>query len=173
MDPAVYGRSTLEGASFLVSSAYGDPRLHGRAFQPRLSGLTCEFLHIWIIAVAGPRAFRLDEYGRLELSLSPRLPGWLFTEKTSVRRYYDMQKAWREENVPENAFAFKLLGRTLVVYHNRARKPTYGPDGVRPSVYRLEYRDGRNVETQGDSVSGPDAEAVRRGDVRRIDVVLS
>ena len=47
LDPAVYGRSTLEGASFVVSSAYPDSRFHGRAFQPRLSGMTTEFISMW------------------------------------------------------------------------------------------------------------------------------
>ncbi|MFH1725672.1 MAG: cellobiose phosphorylase [Elusimicrobiota bacterium] len=171
MDPAAYGRSTLEGASFIVSSAYADPRLHGRAFQPRLSGITCEFLHIWILAAAGPRPLREGAGGRLELALEPRLPGWLFTRRRCVRRWHDAQDGWLDVEVPANAFAFKLLGRTLVVYHNPARKPTYGPKGARPASYRLEYRDGRTVEAAG-AVASPHAEAVREGAVRRIDVTL-
>ena len=43
LDPTVYGRSTLEGASFIVSSAYPDERFNGRTFQLRLSGMTAAF----------------------------------------------------------------------------------------------------------------------------------
>ena len=172
MDPAVYGRSTLEGASFIVSSAYPDPRLHGRAFQPRLSGMTSEFLNIWILAVGGTRPFRIGAHGRLELALEPRLPGWLFTDRGCVRRYYDPQDGWGEVKLPKNVFAFKLLSRALVVYHNKRRKPTYGRAGARPVAYRLEYRDGRTVEIGGKSIAGPHPEAVRQGTVRRIDITL-
>jgi len=172
MDPAVYGRSTLEGASFVVSSAYPDPRLHGRAFQPRLSGLTSEFLNIWMLAVAGEQPLRIGAHGQLELALKPRLPGWLFTNHACVRSYYDLKEGWCDMNVQRNSFAFKLLGRVLVVYHNEKRKPTFGPRGVKPVLYRLEYRDRMLVEHRGHSLTGPHPEAIRKGAVRRIDVTL-
>jgi hypothetical protein len=172
MDPEVYGRSTLEGASFIVSSAYADPRLHGRAFQPRLSGITCEFLHIWILAVAGEHPFRLSPGGELELALEPRLPGWLFTEAACQRRYRDHADGWLAVEIPKNAFAFKLLDRALVVYHDASRAPTYGPDGVCPVAYQLMYRDGRTIDITGATVAATHARAIRDGLVRRIDVTL-
>jgi len=172
MDPVVYGRSTLEGASFIVSSAYADPRLHGRAFQPRLSGITCELLHIWVLAVAGEHPFALAADGALELALEPRLPAWLFTTAPTTRRYHDRTDGWRDLEVPEKAFAFKLLDRALVVYRAATKAPTYGPDGVRPVAHRLEYRDGRVAEIAGARVGGAHARAVRDGLVRRIDVTL-
>ncbi|MFH2203967.1 MAG: hypothetical protein ABIJ96_12680 [Elusimicrobiota bacterium] len=172
MDPAVYKRSTLEGASFLVSSAYVDPRLHGRAFQPRLSGLTCEFLHMWILAVAGERPFRTGEDGGLELAFEPRLPDWLFTKEASTRPYTDPQDGWTELAVPKNAFAFKFLGHTAIVYHNEKRRSTYGPRAARPGSYRCLLRSGRVEEVVGDCLRGELAAAVRRGEVRRIDAYL-
>jgi len=172
MDPEVYGRSTLEGASFIVSSAYADPRLHGRAYQPRLSGITCEFLHIWILAVAGPGPFHVGREGGLELALEPRLPGWLFTDKRGRREYHDPRLGWINVDIPAGAFAFKLMGRVLVVYHNPSRKPTYGKSGVRPVSYRLQHSDGREIDVQGPVVTGELARAVRGGDIRRIDVAL-
>lgn len=173
LDPATYGRSTLEGASFIVSSAYADPRLHGRAFQPRLSGITCEFLHIWILAVAGERPFQVDARGRLELALAPRLPGWLFTEAPTTRAYHDRVSGWTQLRIPAGAFAFRFMNRALVVYHNAARRPTYGRRGVAPARYRLTYRDRRVVEVAGATVPEPHASAVRDGEVARIDVTLA
>ncbi len=172
MDPEVYGRSTLEGASFIVSSAYADPRLHGRAFQPRLSGITCEFLHMWIVAVAGERPFRL-EGTELRFALEPRLPGWLFTEEPSRRRYHDPTSGWSEVELGQGSFAFKLLGHTLVVYDNRERLDTFGADGCTVTAYRLSYRDGTSVEENASGLGSEHAAAVRDGSVRRIDVTLA
>ena len=172
MDPAVYGRSTLEGASFIVSSAYADPRLHGRAFQPRLSGITCEYLHMWVLAVAGEAPFTLDRQGKLELALEPRLPGWLFTTEETRREYFDPRDGWTELTIPENSFAFKFLGRTLVVYENEKRKNTFGRTGAKPKGFTLSYRNGRSFKVNGKSVPARHARAVRNGEVSRIDVTL-
>ena len=53
LDPAVYGRSTLENSSFIASSVNPDPHVHGRGFVARLSGSTAEFLSMWITMMAG------------------------------------------------------------------------------------------------------------------------
>ena len=172
LDPTVYGRSTLEGASFIVSSAYPDERFHGRAFQPRLSGMTTEFISMWILALVGSQPFRVAEHGRLTLTLEPRLPDWLFTERETTRRYHDPLDGWRDVSIPENALAFKLLGRVLVVYRNPRRRRTWGARGVQPKAYRLEYRDGRAAELEEAALAGAHAEAVREGAVQRIDVTL-
>ena len=172
LDPAVYGRSTLEGASFVVSSAYPDARFHGRAFQPRLSGMTTEFISMWLLALVGPRPFRVSGNGPLTLILEPRLPEWLFTERETTRRYHDPRDGWRQVSVPKDALAFKLLGCVLVVYRNPRRRRTWGARGVRPIAYRLDYRSGEVVELACATVVGAHAEAVRDGAVRRIDVTL-
>jgi hypothetical protein len=172
MDPTVYGRSTLEGASFIVSSAYADPALVGRAFQPRLSGITCEYLHMWILAVAGEHPFALDRTGKLEMCLQPRLPGWLFTTDETRREYFDPRDGWTELTIPPGCFAFKLLGRTLVVYENEKRKNTFGKGGAKPRAYALFYRNGRTVRVNGQTVPLRHARAVRNGEVSRIDVTL-
>ena len=172
LDPTVYGRSTLEGASFIVSSAYPDERFHGRAFQPRLSGMTTEFISMWILALVGPQPFRVAENGRLTLTLEPGLPDWLFTERETTRRYHDPLDGWCDVSIPENALAFKLLGRVLVVYRNPRRRRTWGARGVQPKAYRLEYRDGRAAELEAAALAGAHAEAVRDGAVQRIDVTL-
>ena len=172
MDPAVYGRSTLEGASFIVSSAFADPQLHGRAFQPRLSGITCEYLHIWMLAVAGEHPFRLDRQGKLELCLEPRLPGWLFTKEPERREYFDAREGWTTLGFGAGIFAYKLLGHTLVVYENKNAKDTFGVGAARPRSYALTLRSGKSVRVAGKSLPARWAKAVRSGEVSRIDVVL-
>ncbi|MFC1522813.1 hypothetical protein ACFL6Y_10435 [Elusimicrobiota bacterium] len=172
VNPTMYGRSILEGASFIVSSAFADPRYHGRAYQPRLSGLTCEFIQMWTTATAGSRPFKLDEIGFLEFSLEPRLPGWLFTNEPVSRTYFDMVDGWTQIEIPKDAFAFKLMSRTLVVYHNPMRKPTYGQDGVSPVKYSFMHRNGSASEAMGTSVSTPYSTAIRNGDIKRIDIEL-
>ena len=166
------GRSTLEGASFIVSSAYADPRLHGRAFQPRLSGITNEMLHIWTLAVAGPRPFRLDEGGRLSLALEPRLPGWLFTEAPVERSFIDSGGRRVRVKVPANAFAFRFLGRCAVTYENPSRRDTWGRRGAAPVRWKLKDAAGKAVTVDGPVLPQRLARQVRAGDVARMTVRL-
>jgi hypothetical protein len=168
MDPQVYGRSILEGASFVVSSAFADPKHHGQAFQPRLSGITCEFVHIWTLMTAGPRPFRLSAEGALQLVLEPRLAGWLFTSRRTVRPYRDVERGRMSLTVPKNAFAFQFLGHTLVIYRNPRRKNTYGKRGARVLGYALQTRGGETLEVAGDVLGPEHAQRVRAGEVARI-----
>ena len=173
IDPGTYGRSTLENCSFIVSSAFPDEKLHGQAFQPRLSGVTCEMMHMWAILVAGERPFYLDEDSALRLRLQPILPEWLFTKAGGTYRFWDDETGWRKIAVPENCFAFRFLGSTAVVYHNEARKATFGKDGARAVSYTLKYRDGSTVSVSGDSLEAPRATDVRERRVRQMDVALA
>lgn len=84
MDPEVYGRSPLEAASFIVSSAYPDDRLHGSGFLARLSGSTAEFLSMWALMFQGPKPFFVNDDGELNLRFEPALPSWLFNEEDTV-----------------------------------------------------------------------------------------
>jgi hypothetical protein len=61
MDNKVYGRSPLEAASFIVSSAFPDAKLHGASFLARLSGSTAEMLSIWAYMMFGPAPFSLSD----------------------------------------------------------------------------------------------------------------
>jgi hypothetical protein len=173
LEPETYGRSILENCSFIVSSVFPDPRMHGQAFQPRLSGVTCEFLDIWANMVAGEQPFFLDDDGELRLSLQPILPDWFFTTADGSHRYWDMVDGWVEVDIPENCFAFKFIGRTLVIYHNPERKPTYGTDGVRPTAYTLTHVDGSTVSSDGDTLDASLSTAIREGRIRQIDVILA
>jgi deoxycytidine triphosphate deaminase len=172
MEPKVYGRSTLENCSFIVSSAFPDPGLHGKAFQPRLSGVTAEWLEIWTLIVAGIHPFRLDSSGALQLALEPLLPDWLFTEKVDSYRYWDRGTGWEEVAIPSNSFAFRFLGQTLVIYHNPERKSTFGSKAAAISSCAFTYRNGESLKESGPSFSDRHARSVREGKVRRMDVIL-
>ncbi|KAG5184532.1 hypothetical protein JKP88DRAFT_48182 [Tribonema minus] len=106
MDPAVFGRSPLEAASFIVSSFYPDDRLHGTGFLARLSGSTAEFLSMWHLMMQGPTPFVLDaKTGELNLKLEPALPSWLFKDDGTV--------------------SFMFLGGVTVTYHNPQKLDTW------------------------------------------------
>jgi hypothetical protein len=152
MDPTVYGRSPLEAASFIVSSAFPDPKLHGASFLARLSGSTAEFLSMWALMFAGPTPFAVSEgTGALQLRLQPALPGWLFTEE-------------------EGTASFTFLGSTKVTYHNTARANTWGATPVR---YEVRGVDGQVSAVQGAFVEGALAESVRSGAVTAVDVFFA
>ncbi len=171
--PERYGRSVLENSSFLVSSVHEDAGLHGRGFVARLSGSTAEFLHIWLLMMAGRRPFFLDDRGRLGLRLHPILPGRLFTDRETVVTFKEGDR-WRRIDLPAGVCAFRFLDRTLIVYHNPARRDTFGRRGVRPRVYVMEFFGKRRVEhLETETLPEARARAVREGRVRRIDVHLA
>ena len=173
LDPEVYGRSILETSSYIVSSDFPDEKLHGRGFQPRLSGSTCEALHMWTLMVAGENPFFLSAEGQLGLQLRPILPGRLFTQEERTCQLYDMHGEWTTVVIPRNAFGFRFIGKSLVVYHNAQRKDTFGEAAAQVVSYRLEYHDGRQETVSGGVLGASNARDVREGRVDRIDVDLS
>ncbi|MGW8226906.1 MAG: cellobiose phosphorylase, partial [Anaerolineales bacterium] len=150
MDPQVYGRSTLENCSFIVSSAHPDKSLHGAGFVARLSGVAAEFLSIWQIMMAGKNPFYCRD-DQLFLSFKPVLPGWLFTESGTV--------------------SFTFLGQTTITYHNPERIDTYQP-GMGQHQVVLHMADEQKVTIEKDVIAPPYAKMVRAGQVRSIDIFL-
>jgi len=148
LDPQIYGRSTLENSSFLVSSAFPDATLHGAGFVARLSGSTAEFLSIWSLMMTGEKPFFM-QHGELCLSLRPALPGWLFPLKGEL--------------------SFCFLGRCTVTYHNLQRRDIFGDS---PLAQRMELTTeaGQRIDMVGNLLSSPYAEMVRIGQVKRLDV---
>ena len=171
LDPAVYGRSPLEGSSFIVSSAYPDASEHGRGYQPRLSGMTAEFISIWLMATVGPRPFRVTD-GILEFAPEPSLPGWLFTDEPGTAKAFDPVDGFSEIDLPAGSFGFRFMGGGLCVYANRSRRDTYGPDGARPTAFEIEFQDGRTSTVEGPILAGGDAVALRAGEVRFLRILL-
>ncbi|MGN7764715.1 cellobiose phosphorylase [Paenibacillus sp. 22594] len=151
LDPAVYGRSTLENSSFIATGGNPDPGTHGRGFVARLSGSTAEFLSMWRTMMAGSRVFSVVD-GELALSFAPALPSWLFDEQGEV--------------------SFTFLGKTRVTYHNPRHLNTFGEGGASIRSLALTYRDGTVSRITGSLLRGTEAEALRRGDVIEIRAVL-
>lgn len=148
MDPAQYGRSTLENCSYLASSAHPDPDLHGRGFAARLSGSTAEMLEIWSVMTVGRQPFSVRR-GCLCLEFSPTLPGWLFDAAGEL--------------------AFTFLGRVGVVYHNPSRAPLCA-DTARAARIRASCGGSSLFEGTGGCLRGARALAVREGRADRLDV---
>ncbi|MEX2322403.1 MAG: hypothetical protein WEA29_01365 [Acidimicrobiia bacterium] len=167
LDPATYGRSPLEGVSFIVSSLHPDPAEHGRGYQPRLSGVTAEFLHIWMLATVGRRPFRLVE-GSLRFGVEPALPGDLFTTEAITRRVTSRDGSISTVKFPAGVVATRILGDVFLVLSNPGRADTYGKGAARVAGYRLDHRDGSTTEIDGPEVGAPHAEAVRRRSVHTV-----
>ncbi|MHC1572696.1 MAG: hypothetical protein ACXQTL_08170 [Methanosarcinales archaeon] len=170
--PEIYGRSILENSSFIVSSAFPDAELHGRGFQPRLTGASAELINMWIIMTAGEHPFFVDKRGSLKLKLEPKLPNWLFTEKKEICRRYTGKVEKIELIIPKNSFAFKFLGKTIVIYHNEKRKNTFGEDKAKITHYILKYNDGKTCRIEGDTLPAKLANDTRKGQITRIDAFL-
>ncbi|AIQ50427.1 hypothetical protein [Paenibacillus sp. FSL R7-0331] len=147
LDPAVYGRSTLENSSFISTGGNPDPLTHGRGFVARLSGSTAEFLSMWRTMMAGSRMFAYED-GELTLELAPALPGWLFNELDELM--------------------FTFLGGTEVTYHNPRRADTYGAERAVIGQLTLTYSDGSSRQADGALLRGAEAEALRRGEITAI-----
>lgn len=141
LDPAVYGRSTLENSSFIASSRNPDPSTHGRGFVARLSGSTTEVMSMWSTMMAGEHPFIMKD-GALTFRLCPTLTGWLFDEEGKV--------------------SFYMCSDTKITYVNAQRKNTYGKDGV--SVKNMII-DGISY---GTALTGELAEKVRSGGINEI-----
>jgi len=149
MDPEVLGRSPLEAASFIVSSAFPDTSLHGSGFLARLSGSTAEFLSMWNHMMVGATPFSLDpSTKKLQLSLSPAIASWL----------------WRSDGT----LVFKFLGAVQVTYVMAAKKNSWEAS---VKSYVLEGPGGQTT-VLGPTVPSPIAEDVRSLKYSAITVTL-
>jgi len=148
MDNDVYGRSPLEAASFIVSSAFPDPKLHGASFLARLSGSTAEFLSMWAILFFGNQPFFVDSAGTLSLSFHPVLPGWFFKKDDTVSSTF--------------------LGAVKVTYHNPKHLDTW-TISPKYATYTPSVG-GKPVSVDGGVFTAGLAEAIRSLTITEIDV---
>jgi hypothetical protein len=172
MDPAVYGRCILENSSFIASSANPNKAIHGNGFVARLSGSTAEFVHILSLMTLGERPFTVTGEGELQLKFEPVLPKWLFTDREQKAQIWrdGKQETWV---TPAKAFTCTFLGDVRLMYRNTRKGDTFGPKAVKPqSITLINDRQGKTIEVQGDTVSGPLAEMIRDRQFNRIEVEL-
>jgi hypothetical protein len=148
MDAGIYGRSPLENSSFIVSSVHPDQALHGRGFVARLSGATAEFLSMWFTMMTGGKPYSLGKDGKLSLSFSPKLRGWLFPK--------------------DGILTFRFLGHTHVRIHNPALQDTWH---LTPQGYSL-HTPGGEIHLSGQQIDEPYASKVRAGRIKQVDIYL-
>ncbi len=168
-DPEIYGRSILENSSFIMSSSNPDIDNHGRGYVARLSGSTAEFLNIWTVMAFGTNPFKIGK-GKLIFKPEPVLKGDFFTTGVEEVQIYLAGKL-EKFLIPENAFACCLFGKTLIVYHNPARKDTY--DNTVIEGFRLMMDKGEVKTINGSELDSLYAESLRDGRVKRLDIYLS
>jgi len=160
MDPKVYGRSLMECSSFIASSAFPDPALHGEGFVARLSGSTAEFMNMWKLMFLGSKLFYLNDNGDVEMQLVPVLPSWLFEDEASE------SDAQLDED-GNHIISFKLFKKILVTYHNPGAKDIFD---VPPKKYEIEMTDGTVTIIDGPVIPTDLALAIRRmSSVKSID----
>ena len=134
--PEVYGRSPLENSSFIASSRFPDPKVHGVGFVARLSGATAEWISMVLHMGLGAAPFRLVD-SALRFEPRPTLADWLFTTQPAGGFGVD-------------SFGFRLFGQTWIVYSNPKRRATFGPGAVVPLSFELRYANGsRRTHTGG------------------------
>ncbi len=166
MTPRIYRRSIFENVSFIVSGAFPDEKLHGQGFQPRLSGVTGEMVNIWILMTAGRQPFFVKN-GQLGFTLNPILPSWLFTTENR-----EINQDGQRIELPSNSFAFRLFGKTDVIYINPLRKNTYEKNKAEIVEYELEYHDGEKRKVNEKVIASPVSLHIREGKLKRIKAIL-
>ncbi len=148
MDPEVYGRSPLEAASFIVSSAFPDTTLHGSGFLARLSGSTAEMLSMWSIMFMGQKPFFVNDNNELNLRFRPALPEMLFGEMKIV--------------------SFMFLGKVKVEIVNPTGEDTWKLGNIKSAI--LEDLDfiKTTLQLEDGVIPSPYAESIRSGKVASI-----
>jgi hypothetical protein len=151
MDPEVYGRPLTECSSFIASSAFPDPGIHGMGFLARLSGSTAEFMDIYQLMFYGPNMFYLNEDGNVEFQLVPALPSWLFFDESSDG----------DAIIAEGQYtvSFKLFGKIPITYYNPDGDNLYG---VPPKKYVISLNDGSTETIKDNFVPNKFALKIRR-----------
>jgi len=158
-DPKIYGRSPMENSSFIASSRFPDPAVHGAGFVARLTGATAEWISMVFYMGLGGNPFRVVDQ-KLRFEPQPQLADWLFAPKET-------------KEFARDTFGFKLFAKTWIVYKNPKRKSTFGPGAVRPKAYEAHYFDGRNVQHSDAFLPAPLARDLRDGKLIRLTIDLA
>jgi len=149
MEPVTYGRSLMECSSFIASSAFPNPSMHGRGFLPRLSGSTAEFLSIYILMMMGSELFFVDKNGDLNFQIKPALPLWLFESDTDDT----------SSTSAELSITYKLFASIDVTIHNSKKENIFG---INPDSYKLVLADGKEISIDDGFIGSEYADSIRR-----------
>ncbi len=155
MDPDIYGRSILENSSFIASSANPNESVHGKGFVARLSGSTIEFLSMWKMIMFGPKPFRLTN-NELTFKLEPLIPSYLIPD---------------QESTESNTISARFMASTDIIYHLDGIRD-YIPGEYTVSKMVLTDNNDDITEILGAIITSADAESVRGGKYKSIDVYL-
>lgn len=150
LDSGVYGRSTLENCSFLVSSANSNRKLWGHGYVSRLSGATAEFLEMWQVMMFGVRPFQMQG-GELSCSFTPAIPGFLVPSSGKVE--------------------CTAFGCVRVTY-NFEKSADVIPGQYETECIRVTYGNGESKLILGGILNGKDAQMLRAGEMLRLDIVV-
>ncbi len=155
-DPKTYGRSIFENSSFIASSSFPDPSIHGKGFVARLSGATSEFLSMIFFMFFGPKMFKMID-NQIVFSPDPVLPKEWFTVDDTLA-------------VGKNMMAVRLFG-VPIRYVNSRRKNTFGTGAVKPVKYEWIF-EGRFHHHVGRSLVPEASERLREGQLESLTIVL-
>ncbi|MDZ7672494.1 MAG: hypothetical protein U5K53_06640 [Halanaerobiales bacterium] len=171
-DPKVYKRSILENSSFILSSLNNDVTNHGRGYIARLSGATAEFIDMWTRISFGNKPFKYIN-NKLIFEPNPILTKDLFTKEKSEVNIQVSENISKTVILPKNTYSIRFLGSTLVVYHNKKMKNTFGENKVKIESIKLTYNENESYQIQDSKINNKRAYDIRNGLVNQIDIILN
>lgn len=152
-EPKTYGRSIFENSSFIASSSFPDPSLHGRGFVARLSGATSELMSMIYHLFFGAAPFKVMDQGVI-FSPDPTIPA-----------------AWfgAGESGETPSVSLKLFG--VPISYVMKSKGQLGPKGLRPVAYEW-ILDGRFHNKESRFLPPEASLALREGRVESLTIFL-
>lgn len=170
LDPNVYGRSTLENSSFILSSANSEVANHGRGYIARLSGATAEYISMFYHLALGDQPIQMKN-DTLTFNPKPALKGSVFTSEESKLTLQVSEQDSKTYDIPRNAYAFRFLGNTLIVYMNDQRKDTFGDNPAMIDAYEVQYFDKQEI-VKVNVIKNEMVKDLRRGKIERINIIM-
>ena len=150
LNPEVYGRSVYENSSFLASSRFPNPAVHGKGFVARLSGSTIEFISMWKLMMFGAHVLRMQG-DKLCFTPEPALPKYL---------------------IPEDGVVSATLFGTVKVSYHFAEQKDYIPGQYQIFSMRFLYADAAVAECPGGCATDGIGEDLRSGRIQSASIEI-
>lgn len=148
------------------------------SFLPGIAGLYGKPLWCYYVnrgqgvACFDNRPFRMEQ-DELVCEFSPVLPSWAFSERDEDRVIVRADGSELRHRFVAGDYGALLLGKTLVVYHNPERVPTYGANGAHIRSISLHEGQEKVTKVEGSRIIGILARKIRDGAVTKIDIELA